>query len=83
MYVDHMGSSRNQAMLLWKPENVRANQFLLFEPGVWTQDKTKAAHTTMINVLNESDVSNWNGICASFIPGTVIRKQYEVFVDLT
>jgi hypothetical protein len=58
----------NHAMLLWKEENVRLDEFKLFSPGGYKSEK-------IIDIGKGRDVANWSGICAAFIPGTVVLNK--------
>lgn len=66
----------NHAMLLWKEKNVRLGQFKLFSPGEYKSERN-------ISIDNGRDVAYWNGICAAFISGTVVRNKDCLVIDLT
>jgi len=74
--INKVVGSKNHAMLLWKPVNAKTNVFHLFDPGKFKTIKT-------INICNKRGVADWNGICAAFIPATVILQRENTVIDLT
>jgi hypothetical protein len=65
----------NHAMLLWKEENVRLDQFKLFSPGEYKSER-------IIDIGKGRDVANWSGICVAFIPGTGVLNKDSLVIDL-
>ena len=74
--INKTDGSTNHAMLLWKLKNAETNVFRLFDPG-------KCKFIKTINICNQRDVANWNGICAVFISVVVILQWENTVIDLT